>query len=490
MNCLKGMRNCTVFPYRYLFVVLAFFGSFHLYALSVNLSVAIVAMVNHTSIDRAERASATQHLNGTVCPATTEILREKTMPNGNFNWDGPVQGMVLGSFFYGYVFTCCLGGWLGHRFGGKYIFGPSVLIGAVLTLLAPLAARTHYGALIATRAIQGVVNGVCYPALQSMASKWTPSNERTKIVGFLTAGQPFGMVVTLALSGYLASNWGWASIFYLFGSTGCIWFALWVLLVYECPSTHPHISKEELQLFLDVTKPSPDEKNARFPWRKALTSRPFIAVMLCHFVFSWTFFTLMTNLPTYLNNVLHFDMESNGLLSASPYLSSIVLTQIASFISDWVQQKGYASTTVVRKVSHVTGLVIPSVCLVGVGFTCNTYLAMILLNVGVGLGGASFVAIGANFIDLSPQYSGILRGISQTPAMLTGFITPYVVGVVTGGPNGQIMENWRIVFYISAAMGIFGAIMYCLFGSGEEQNWEEKRRARTRGQEHRDVNDR
>ncbi|XP_055346973.1 sialin-like [Paramacrobiotus metropolitanus] len=470
---IKGARCCSFFPLRYMFAVVAFLGMFNLYALRVNLSVAIVAMVNHTSIAGKRNETISSQI-GTVCPVPAGS-QHKAVSNGEFNWDGPVQGLVLGSFFYGYIFTCFLGGWLAHKFGGKYIFGPSVLVGGILTLLTPLAARTHYGALIAVRALQGLVNGVCFPAMQTLISSWSPATERTKLVGFVFSGMHIGMVLTLAVSGYLANFWGWASIFYLFGVSACIWFVLWIFFVYDTPFVHPYISEDELQLITKDTRKKSNEKVPDFPWRSALTSLPFLAAAVAHFGGTWAFFTLLTNLPTYLNNMLHFDLEANGLLSALPYLTVALCTQASSVISDWLRQKGHLSTTTVRKGSQLLGLVVPSLCLIGVGFTCNSYIAMALLVVGVGLGGMAFAAVSANFIDLSPQYAGILLGISQTPAMLPGIVAPYVVGVITGGPNGQTMENWRTVFYITASIGIFAAIVYCIFGSGEVQSWGQRK---------------
>jgi hypothetical protein len=44
---------------------------------------------------------------------------------------------------------------LAERFGAKWIFGGSIFIAGVLTLLTPLAARLHVGFLIAIRVLIG-----------------------------------------------------------------------------------------------------------------------------------------------------------------------------------------------------------------------------------------------------------------------------------------------------------------------------------------------
>ena len=59
-----------------------------IYGLKVNISVAIVAMVNHTAIggQLTERAN-------------------NTFEDGPFAWTSTEQGAVLGSYFVGYFFT-------------------------------------------------------------------------------------------------------------------------------------------------------------------------------------------------------------------------------------------------------------------------------------------------------------------------------------------------------------------------------------------------
>ena len=65
-------------------------------------------------------------------------------------------GIILGSFFYGYIITQLPGGWLGARFGGKYLFGLGVLCTSVLTIFTPLAARHSVGMLILVRILEGL----------------------------------------------------------------------------------------------------------------------------------------------------------------------------------------------------------------------------------------------------------------------------------------------------------------------------------------------
>lgn len=85
---------------RYIVVLLAFFGFFNVYSLRVNLSVAIVAMTE----------------NRTVVDADGNVSYEQDFP-----WDSKQKGLILSSFFYGYIMTQFLGGYIGTKVGGNIV---------------------------------------------------------------------------------------------------------------------------------------------------------------------------------------------------------------------------------------------------------------------------------------------------------------------------------------------------------------------------------
>ena len=60
------------------------------------------------------------------------------------------------SFFWGYVATQVLGGWLSQKVGGKVVIFGGVMISAICALLSPPSARLSPYALIVMRFISGV----------------------------------------------------------------------------------------------------------------------------------------------------------------------------------------------------------------------------------------------------------------------------------------------------------------------------------------------
>ena len=138
--------------------MLIFWGFAIVYALRVNLSVAIVDMVK------------TSNKNGT---AKGECSKNETLHEGShfqsysvnhnktddtYDWDSEQQGLVLGSFFYGYITTQLVGGYLADRFGAKVLFGAGVGCTAVFTIITKPIADLGFGYMIALRVLEGLVN--------------------------------------------------------------------------------------------------------------------------------------------------------------------------------------------------------------------------------------------------------------------------------------------------------------------------------------------
>jgi MFS family permease len=116
-----------------------------------------------------------------------------------FSWDIAQQGLIHGSFYWGYVLSMVPGGMLADNYGAKLIYGGSNFICSLLGFLIPAMARWHLNALLAVRFFQGFAaviisrqklcannmgafQGVTWPAMNVMASRWIPPHERSKFI--------------------------------------------------------------------------------------------------------------------------------------------------------------------------------------------------------------------------------------------------------------------------------------------------------------------
>ena len=74
----------------------------------------------------------------------------------DFTWERQTQGVILGAFFYGYIFTQIPGGYLATKFGGKRIFLIGIAATSIMTLLTPFLTHRGIGFLITTRVLEGL----------------------------------------------------------------------------------------------------------------------------------------------------------------------------------------------------------------------------------------------------------------------------------------------------------------------------------------------
>lgn len=74
-----------------------------------------------------------------------------------------------------------------------------------------------------------------------------------------------------------------------------------------------------------------------------------------------------------------------------------------------------------------------------------------------------------NHLDIAPNFSGTLMGISNCLATIPGFLGPYIVGVLT--TNNETQGQWQYVFYIAGGVYLFGFLVFVIFAQGTEQSW-------------------
>ncbi|XP_053981510.1 putative inorganic phosphate cotransporter [Hylaeus volcanicus] len=449
-----------------------FLGMANAYVMRTNMSVAIVAMVNHSAIASEHDIVAKECGPDTHANDSAPV---HSASDGEFVWDSTQQGYLLSSFFYGYVITQIPFGILAKRYGSKYFLGVGMMINSVFGLLVPVSARQGgYYSLMAVRFIQGLGEGPIVPCTHALLAKWIPPNERSRMGAFVYAGAQFGTVISMPLSGILSEygfSGGWPSIFYVFGAVGTLWCIAFLLIVYEDPERHPHIPEDEKKYILSALWGSAGASSPPVPWRSIVTSLPFWAILIAHMGQNYGYETLMTELPTFMKQILHFDIKSNGTISSLPYLAMWLFSMVISHVADWMISSGNFNHTYTRKIINSIGQFGPAIALIAASFTaCNTWLTVTLLTVGVGLNGGIYSGFKVNHLDISPRFAGVLMSFTNCLANLAGLLAPITAGyIIVGTPTHA---KWRLVFMISAVVYIVCAIFYIIFGSGQRQSWD------------------
>ncbi|PAV56648.1 hypothetical protein WR25_08075 isoform A [Diploscapter pachys] len=404
---------------RHFVTLLALFGFANIYAMRANLSIAIVEMTTGTNYQLA---------NGTT-------IHER---GGFENWSPVTQGVVLGSFFYGYILTQIPGGYLAHHYGGRTIFMLGVLGTAVFTLLTPPLAKIGYPMLVIARLAEGFCEGVTYPAMHAMWSHWAPALEKTKLATFAFSGSYFGTVISMPLSAVIGQHLGWPSIFYFFGLLALLWCFIWLKKVTDYPSQDPQITTEELTL---LQRDAISQSQYIVPWREILRSGPVWAITTAHFCQNWGFYIMLTSLPKMLKDLANYELQKAGVVSSLPYLLMGVCLVWGGQLSDYLRKEVVMDTLIVRRRFTAGGFIGQAICLVLASVTSSQNFLVAYLSISIGLGGITWAGFSVNHLDLAPQYSGHLMGFSNTVATLPGMVCPVIVGWIVQTGVGNIMRE-------------------------------------------------
>ncbi|XP_046664263.1 vesicular glutamate transporter 2-like isoform X2 [Homalodisca vitripennis] len=435
---------------RHLVTFLAFLGFFNVYTLRVNLSVAIVAMNSPYNVTLD---------NGTI------------VEKQDFDWDSKTQGFVLSSFFYGYIATQILGGWLGACLGGSRVYGVGVAVTALFTLFTPTVANASVFLLLGIRFIEGLFEGVTYPCIHAVWSRWAPPQERARMASIAFSGSFVGTVVAFPVCGFIANSLGWPYIFYITGVIGLIWCAVWWTVVKDKPEDDPHISPEELKFLKESLGGGPNDtaaKHVTYPWAKFLTSMPVWSIVVAHFCENWGFYTLLTQLPTFMKDTLNFQLEKAGFMSSLPYLVMAIIMQFAGTLADWLRNTEVLTTTQVRKVFNCGAFISQTIFMFLAGHLHTANGVILCLVMAVGLGAFAWPAFSVNHLDIAPQYASVLMGLSNTFASIPGIVSPILTGYIV---TDKSAEQWQVVFYVASTIYLLGALFYGIFASGERQPW-------------------
>ncbi|TNN11525.1 Sialin [Schistosoma japonicum] len=381
---------------RYMIATMGFFNLILIYMMRVDINVTILAMVD----DEVDKNS--EYHSSYYCANVYNIVNHQTtkINTGEFKWNRLTQGLILGAFFWGYILTQIPGGILAFRFGPKWVIFSSLLGCAITEFCIPSAARIRAELLIVLRIIQGLLQGVMMPNTGCLIGNWSPPSEKSRFTAFVFSGIIFGAVIGQSLAGLISqprSSYSiestepiyishWPLVHYIYGVIAVLFSGLWTVLVFSYPNQHPWISESEKQYLLsssingyskrdnksgttingimtstdsqsldDISAESRILHRKPVPWRKIFQSLPVWSILICHVCFNWSFYTLVTSMPTYLFRVLGFSISENGLLSSIPYIAQSIVSLLIAYLSDFLIVRRYLSTTVIRKLNNFIG---------------------------------------------------------------------------------------------------------------------------------------
>jgi ACS family sodium-dependent inorganic phosphate cotransporter len=376
-------------------------------------------------------------------------------------YDDAARGLILSAFFWGYVWPQMIGGWIADRVGGKRVLAVGVALWSAATFLTPAAAGLSFGALLAMRAALGAGEALNFPAVHSLAARWTIASERARAISLHFSGTAFGTIVALLISPLIVIHMGWPAVFYISGASGIVWLVLWWIKAADSPEDCADLRRAELAL-IKAGRPHLELAEA-IPWRAIFTEKAVWAIVIAHLCNNFGFYILLLWLPSYLHHVFAVPMERLGHLAVIPYVAAFVMQNLSGWFADRLHRGGM-NLGAVRKLMQGTGFAVGGGALVALPSIHSPYAAVALATIslaGTALGTGGFVV---NHIDIAPRFAGILMGLSNTFATIPG-----IIGVAATGFILQATGSFSAVFYLIAIVYAVGLAGYVTLASGEHK---------------------
>ncbi|KAI9297161.1 MFS general substrate transporter [Neoconidiobolus thromboides FSU 785] len=387
-----------------------------------------------------------------------------------FHWNLSEQGLILSSFFYGYIITQILGGILADKYGGKSILIFAGLSWTIFTLITPLFSSWGVGGLCLIRILLGLGEGVSFPASHSIISKWALKNQRSTAVSILTSFSYAGSPLAALIAAPLATEENWKWIFYCFGIMSLVWTLIWFYFGKSQPESRIYEDYQSLESNEETVTINKSVFHLFYqdiisaPWIKIFTSKEVWAILTNQFCSSWSFYILINWLPTYFQQTFQKEITELGVYSALPYAAQGILGICAGFYSDYLQKSKNIPVSKLRLWFQIIGMLGPSIFMILTIYQDkNINMALLMLTLTMGLSGLTLASLSTNQHDIAPNHAGLIFALGNTFATLPGQLAVYL--------TGWMLENnygWGSIFGLAAFIRSLGAIFWFFLAGGDK----------------------
>ena len=341
-----------------------------------------------------------------------------------------IEELLVASYFIGYTLQFP-GGLLVSKIGPYYSCGLPMLLTIVLTFLTPVAAL-DWRALVVLRVGQGIGAAPTFPAMSALWAKWAPRNERSTLFSITVAGHFMGAALANSLSGFLCDQTGilggsWPSVFRMYGIVGVVWFILWMVLVTSNPETNVWTGLDEKD-YIQLNRATPQPK-AAIPWVWMFTSIRCWAIYFVHFCSYFGYVTMLVGYPQFFKDIHKLNLDELGLITSIPILAMFLSSLAAGKITDMLIARNVWSITAARKINTGIGMFVPAIINFIIAFESQLTLVGVITLMTIQNAANGFVLSGfqVNYIDINPDYAGVLSGLGNSLASLTGILVPILL---------------------------------------------------------------
>lgn len=391
-----------------------------------------------------------------------------------FHWTESDYSNITVAFQLFYAVAMFFAGRLIDRLGTKIGYALSLFLWSIAAMCHAFI-RTTSGFIIA-RAALGVTESGNFPSAIKTVAEWFPKRERALATGIFNSGTNVGAIIAPLTVPMIASQWGWRMAFFITGAVGLIWLIFWFVL-YEVPSRHKKLSKEEFKLIhSDQEEIVPEgSKTKSVRWATILRFRQTWAFVLGKFLTDGVWWFYLFWLPKFLKASYGLTKEQLSLPIALVY----VIAAFGSIIGGWVPLrfiKGGWPVFRARKTSMLlyACCALPALTAMWAGSFSMWYAILI-----IGFAAAAHQAWSANIFttvsDMFPREAvGAVTGVGGMAGGLGGMVIAKIAGWLFDHykASGNIQQGYLLMF-IYCGIAYLGAwlVMHSLVPKMKAVRW-------------------
>ena len=386
------------------------------------------------------------------------VCISKAMPSiqRDLHFSDVQAGYVFGAFTLAYALFEIPAGWLGDRFGPRKILLRAVIWWSFFTAATAQAGSAF--AMIVVRFLFGAGEAGCFPNITKAFSTWLPPDERARAQSILWLAARWGGAVTpllvVAVLGLVSS---WRRAFELFGVLGLVWAFFFYRWFRDNPHEHPSVNDAEKRLLTGVDNLA--SRHGQCSLAVFFRSCSAWLLWIQYACLSYVWYLYVTWFPTYLERTHGSTLGpvTLAVLAGLPLFGGGFGSFISGFCAGALARR-IGGIGRARKALAAFGFAAAAACLLASDSAKGSSLALALL---FGLAGLfndfALPCSWASCMDVGGRFSGTFSGAMNMMGNLGGFIAPIATGYIL-----DITGSWSLVFYISSAVYLVGALCWIL----------------------------
>ena len=359
-------------------------------------------------------------------------------------------GFIFSAFSLAYGLFEIPTGIMVDKIGPKKTLFRIVIWWSVFTLLTGLATGFYF--LLIVRFLFGAGEAGAFPTVSVAISRWFPAIERARIQSIVWMGSRMGGALAPLLSIYLASEFGWRTVFYIFGSLGVVWATVWWLWFKDEPREMKGISPAEVK-FIEETRSVKSSSHSLLSWKTVLQNGNLWALMgMYHFLLYGAYF-YMTWMPEYLEKGRGIAKEDLGWMTSLPFLVGMLGCLAGGFASDYLAKtKGLKFG---RRYVGMFGVVMAGICMLLGSFIGDMHIAIVFLALGLAFKDFTLPVSWAVATDIGGKHAGAISGTMGMAGQLGSVIMASTFGYIL-----QETGSYELPVRIIGCLVIVGGLLW------------------------------